>query len=77
MFIRFRSLVDQRHFPSVINEKVTLNHRPVRIQLRPSRAESVTAALRDTGEQSVDSGRKHKEQVRAPHADRSLARSHR
>jgi len=31
----------------------------------PSRAESITAALQDAGEQSVDSVRKHKEQVRA------------
>ena len=31
----------------------------------PSRAESITAALQDAGKQSVDSVRKHKNQVRA------------
>jgi hypothetical protein len=35
----------------------------------PSRADSITAALQDAGKQSVDSVRKHKEQVRAGEAE--------
>ncbi len=34
----------------------------------PSRAESITAALQDAGERSVDSVRKHKKEVRAGEA---------